>query len=142
MSHNRTQGRFFVTHIGDFGAETLIELAKASEIQLDNDVQEVTDVGDNGWKGFEDGLRGWSAPGEINYDQTDTETASLIDNMIDPTKSTTKSVIIGQQTTTGDIAWQGSCKISNITISGPVGGMITMKFQMQGTGGLKKVVKV
>ena len=139
MSHKRTPGRLFVTHIGVSGNETLIQLSKASELQFDNELPEITDVGDNGWKAYDDGLRAWSAPGEINYDQKDAEMADLIDKLIDPSISTTKNVIIGQQAAIGDIAWLGKVRISNVNISSPVSGIVSMKFQMQGNLNLAKI---
>lgn len=90
-------------------------------------------LGDS-WRHFVPGLRGYN--GSINgYWSVGTDTTGqkvFQDNML-----TSTSVVIVLQTVAGGGQYEGTVNITNLAISDPVDGLITIDFTFVGTGSLQ-----
>jgi len=134
-------GRFFVTHIGAIGSETVITVQDSTDIEFKNDLQESIDVSDAGFESFIDGIRGWSANVNLKYDQVNTDIDGIIADIIDPTQDTNVNCLIGQNAVAGDIAYKGTAKVANAKITSQVKTIVTMSIALQGSGGITQETK-
>lgn len=93
-------------------------------------------LGDS-WRHFVPGLRGWN--GAINgYWDVGLDTTGqkvFQDNML-----TSTSVVIVMQVVAGGGQYEGTVNITNMAISDPVDGLITLDFTYVGTGSLQSNV--
>ena len=92
-------------------------------------------LGDS-WRHFVAGLRGWN--GQINgyYDITlDTNGQFVLyNNMLN-----SQSVVVVFQTAPGGGAFEGTVNITQMAVSDPVDGLITLDFTYVGTGSLQHI---
>ena len=131
-------GRLFVTHIGAVDSETVVTVQDSTELDITNDLQEAVDEDSGGHENFIDGTRGWSANISLQYDQANTHIDDVITNIIDPTQDTDVNVLIGQNVTVGDIAYQSTAKTGNVKITSHVKTMVTLSIALKG---LKKLTQ-
>jgi len=125
----------------DTGAD-LIPTEITNTLNINNNIIDASDKGSGGWGENLDGRRDWSTDFELNYDAADTVSVALIDKILDPDTSTSVSVIVGKQTTAGDVGYKGNALVGNISITGGDQEVITMSGTLTGSGPLVKETKV
>lgn len=120
---------------------SLIPTEITNTLNINNNLIDASDKGSGGWADQLDGRRDWSTDFELNYDPADTVSVALIDKILDPTTATDVAVIVGKQTTAGDIGYSGTAKVGSISITGGDQELITMSGTLTGNGALVKVTK-
>lgn len=118
----------------------LIPTEISNTLNINNSIIDSSDKGLGGWAGNINGRRDWSADFELNYDPADAVSMALIDKILDTSDTEAIPVIVGKQTSAGDIAFSGSARIANVSITGSDQDIITMSGSLTGNGALIKIV--
>jgi len=117
---------------------SLIPTEISNTLNINNNLIDSSDKGSGSWNENLDGRRDWSTDFELNYDPTDVVAMDLIDKILDPTTSTDTPVLVGKNTSTGDIGYTGTAKVGNISLSGGDQDLIKMSGSLTGNGALIK----
>ena len=136
----KKDGKKFRIYIVD-GGNTAIPLETTASFGIENAIIDASDKDSGGWQENIDGQRSWNAESSVNYDAAQTGQIDLLDKIIDTDNSTQVSVLIGEDSVAGDIAWSGTALLASTNVSGDNNALITMDVSLTGTGGLTKVTK-
>lgn len=137
----KINGKLFRIYIVDTGTQTAIPLESTSSFSIENAVIDASDKDSGGYLTQVDGQRSWSVDGTFNYDQTRTDLTELIDKIVDADNSTEIEVLVGQNATSGDLAWSGNALIGSVSFSEDNNALVTVDISLTGNSPLTKVTK-
>lgn len=137
----KIKGKLFRVYIGAAGAEAALPMEVTSNFGIENALIDASDKDSGGYASRIDGQRDYSISATCNYDPSESVQQDLIDSIIDPTASTEKDVLIGMNTTAGDIAWSGKMLLESVNFSEGNEELVTFDVTLQCNSPLTKVTK-
>ncbi len=121
------------THHGKEGVVTVggTAIGNVTGFTLDttHDVVEDTSLGDSN-KSFLAGRGTFTASIDMNYDETNTQQASLLQG------SSLSFVFLPEGNSSGDESFSGTGIVTGMSVGVPLDGVITRTVSIQGTGGI------
>lgn len=138
---SKINGKLFRLFIGASGSETALPLEVTSNFGIENALLDASDKDSGGYASRVDGQRDWNISATVNYDPNQSEVMDLIDSIVDPATSTEKDILIGMNTTAGDIAWRGKALLESINFTEGNNELMTLDVTLQCNSPLTKVTK-
>ena len=134
-------GTDIVVKFGTEDSEVAIYCSTSCTLNINAETVGASCKDGGSWNQTVEGSKSWDVSVDGLY-QIDTANGfiELSDLLI--TGPNEVSLIIGQDTATGDISWKGTAILTSTSLTGPDGEIATWSATFTGTGALAKVTKV